>query len=68
MADNKERAKEMLKEEVQAFFNNFNERFCDSEDKDEWGYDHELDFANAEDFRMMSIIFLMITKLNALQR
>lgn len=51
VADNKERAKEMLKEEVQSFFNTFNERFCDSEDKDEWDYDHELDFANAEDFK-----------------
>lgn len=51
VADNKERAKEMLKQEVVAFFNNFNERFCDSEDEEEWGADHELDINNKDDFK-----------------
>lgn len=51
VADNIERAKEILKEEVESFFNSFNERFCYDEDESEWAYDHELDIDNEEDFK-----------------
>lgn len=51
VADNKERAEQMLKEEVKKFFTDMNERFCDDSDPDEWGLDHELSVDNATDFK-----------------
>ena len=58
VADNKERAKEMLKEEVGQFFASYNERFV-SEDPDElYGSDEPLSvdnknhFPNKECYRM----------------
>ena len=58
VADNKERAKEMLKEEVKQFFESYNERFV-SEDLDEfYGADEPLSvdnknhFPNKECYRM----------------
>lgn len=61
IADNKERAKEMLKEEVGQFFASYNERFV-SEDPDElYGSDEPLSvdnknhFPNAEWYMMNDI-------------
>lgn len=50
IADNKKRAKEMLKEEVAKFFENMNEMYCDDEGKENWCVDHPLDINNKEDF------------------
>ena len=50
VADNKERAKEMLKEEVAHFFVSYNERFV-SEDPDEfYGADEPLSVDNKDHF------------------
>lgn len=50
IADNKERAKEMLKEEVEQFFASYNERFV-SEDPDElYGPDEPLSVDNKNHF------------------
>ena len=50
IADNKERAKEMLKEEVEQFFASYNERFV-SEDPDElYGSDEPLSVDNKNHF------------------
>ena len=50
IADNKERAKEMLKEEVGQFFASYNERFI-SEDPDElYGSDEPLSVDNKNHF------------------
>ena len=50
VADNKERAKEMLKEEVSYFFVSYNERFV-SEDPDEfYGADEPLSVDNKDHF------------------
>ena len=50
IADNKERAKEMLKEEVEQFFASYNERFV-SEDPDElYGLDEPLSVDNKNHF------------------
>ena len=50
IADNKERAKEMLKEEVEQFFASYNERFV-SEDPDElYGPDEHLSVDNKNHF------------------
>ena len=50
IADNKERAKEMLKEEVEQFFASYNERFV-SEDPDEfYGADEPLSVDNKNHF------------------
>ena len=50
IADNKERAKEMLKEEVEQFFTSYNERFV-SEDPDElYGSDEPLSVDNKNHF------------------
>lgn len=50
IADNKERAKEMLKEEVEQFFASYNERFV-SEDPDElYGQDEPLSVDNKNHF------------------
>ena len=50
IADNKERAKEMLKEEVACFFISYNERFV-SEDPDEfYGADEPLSVDNKDHF------------------
>ena len=50
VADNKERAKEMLKEEVEQFFISYNERFV-SEDPDEfYGADEPLSIDNKDHF------------------
>ena len=50
VADNKERAKELLKEEVKRFFESYNERFV-SEDPDEfYGADEPLSVDNKDHF------------------
>ena len=50
VADNKERAKELLKEEVEQFFASYNERFV-SEDPDElYGSDEPLSVDNKNHF------------------
>lgn len=51
VADNKERAEEMLKEEVKNFFVGMNERFCYGEDPEYWDLDHELSVDNTDDFK-----------------
>lgn len=51
VADNKERAEEMLKEEVKNFFAAMNERFCYDEDLENWDLDHELSVDNTDDFK-----------------
>lgn len=50
VADNKKRAEEMLKEEVQKFFRDMNEMYYDNSYPDEWRLDHELSVDNADDF------------------
>lgn len=50
VADNYERAKEMLKEEVEQFFVNYNERLVSGDPDDIWGAERELSTDNEEDF------------------
>ena len=50
VADNKERAKEMLKEEVMRFFESYNERFVSEEIHEFYGTDEPLSVDNKEHF------------------
>ena len=50
VADNKERAKEMLKEEVTRFFELYNERFVSEELHEFYGTDEPLSVDNKEHF------------------
>ena len=50
VADNKERAKEMLKEEVKQFFELYNERFVSEELHDFYGTDEPLSVDNKDYF------------------
>ena len=50
IADNKERAKEMLKEEVGQFFASYNERFVSEDPKNFYGADKSLSIDNKSHF------------------
>ena len=50
VADNKERAKEMLKEEVEQFFASYNERFVSEDLEDFYGADEPLSVDNKDHF------------------
>ena len=50
VADNKERAKEMLKEEVKQFFESYNERFVSEELHEFYGTDEPLSVDNKDYF------------------
>ena len=50
VADNKERAKEMLKEEVERFFASYNERFVSEDPEEFYGADEPLSVDNKEHF------------------
>ena len=50
VADNKERAKEMLKEEVKQFFESYNERFVSEELHEFYGTDEPLSVDNKDHF------------------
>ena len=50
IADNKERAKEMLKEEVGQFFASYNERFVSEELHEFYGTDEPLSVENKDHF------------------
>ena len=50
VADNKERAKEMLKEEVMQFFELYNERFVSEEIHEFYGTDEPLSVDNKDHF------------------
>ena len=50
VADNKERAKEMLKEEVKQFFESYNERFVSEDPDDLYGSDEPLSVDNKNHF------------------
>ena len=50
VADNKERAKEMLKEEVMQFFELYNERFVSEEMHEFYGTDEPLSVDNKDHF------------------
>ena len=50
VADNKERAKELLKEEVKRFFESYNERFVSEELHEFYGTDKPLSVDNKDHF------------------
>ena len=50
VADNKEIAKEMLKEEVEQFFTSYNERFVSEDPEDFYGADEPLSIDNKNHF------------------
>ena len=50
VADNKMRAKQMVKEEVKEFFSSYNERFVSNDPEENWGVDHPLSVYNEKDF------------------
>ena len=50
IADNKERAKEMLKEEVKQFFVSYNERFVSEDPEEFYGADEPLSVDNKNHF------------------
>ena len=50
IADNKERAKEMLKEEVEQFFTSYNERFVSEDPEDFYGAYEPLSIDNKNHF------------------
>lgn len=50
VADNKERAKEMFKEEVEKFFTSYNERFVSKDPEDFYGSAEPLSVENKDHF------------------
>lgn len=50
IADNKERAKEMLKDEVEQFFASYNERFVNEDPEEFYGADEPLSVNNKNHF------------------
>lgn len=64
VADNYERAKEMLKEEGISFFNAYNERFVSGDPDDDWGAERDLGINNKEDFPNSEYYYMNDTDLD----